>query len=105
MKESFDLGALEAIIQERAKASPDVSWTAKLMASGKARIAKKFGEEAIEAIIAAVGSDRHEFVKETADVIFHLLVLMKACDVPLSEVLIELQLRTEQSGVAEKASR
>ncbi len=101
----FTLTTLEAIISERAKASPDVSWTAKLLSSGTSRIAKKFGEEAVEAVIAAIENDKPELIKESADVLFHLLVLLKASDVSVLDVMSELERRTGQSGLAEKAGR
>jgi phosphoribosyl-ATP pyrophosphohydrolase len=69
------------------------------------RIAKKFGEEAVEAAIAAMGNDRKELTMESADVLYHLLVLLEAKDIPLADVVRELERRTKQSGLAEKASR
>ena len=101
----FTLNTLETIISERAKASSDVSWTARLLASGTSKIAKKFGEEAVEAVIAAVENNKSELIKESADVLFHLLVLLKSCDVSVADVMSELESRTSQSGLAEKASR
>ena len=101
----FTLEDLEAIVATRAAASPDQSWTAKLIAAGPSRAAKKFGEEAVEAVIAAVEGDRAELTKEAADVLYHLLVLLKALELPLSDVLAELERRTNQSGLAEKGSR
>ena len=96
---------LEARIAQRAAASPDESYTAKLIARGMAKTAQKLGEEATEAVIAAVTGDRAELVKETADLLYHLLVVLRAADVPLSAVMAELDARTAQSGLAEKASR
>ena len=101
----FTLEDLEAIVATRAAALPDQSWTAKLIAAGPARVAKKFGEEAVEAVIAAVEGDRAELTKEAADVLYHLLVLLKALELPLSDVFAELERRTNQSGLAEKGSR
>ena len=101
----FTLEDLEAIVAARAAASPDQSWTAKLIAAGPSRVAKKFGEEAVEAVIAAVEGDRAELTKEAADVLYHLLVLLKALELPLSDVLAELERRKNQSGLAEKGSR
>jgi phosphoribosyl-ATP pyrophosphohydrolase len=101
----FTLQHLAALITERAKASPDASWTAKLMASGPERIAKKFGEEAVEAVIAAVQGDKAALTAEAADVLYHLLVLLEAQGVALADVMSELERRTGQSGLAEKAAR
>ena len=99
------LEELHARLLARAAASPDESYTAKLIAAGVPRAAKKLGEEAVEAVIAAVSGDRAELTKESADVIYHLLVTLIASGVPLSEVMAELDRRTVQSGLAEKASR
>lgn len=96
---------LEARVALRAAASPEESYTAKLISRGMNKTAQKLGEEATEAVIAAVTGDRAELVKESADVLFHLLVVLKAAGVPLSEVMAELDARTAQSGLAEKAAR
>ncbi len=96
---------LEAIVAARASASPDDSWTAKLLAKGPEKCAEKFGEEAVEAIIEAVKGDRDKLASEGADVLFHFLVMLKARDLPLSAVMQELARRQGQSGIAEKASR
>lgn len=101
----FSLSDLEKIVAERALASPDQSWTAKLVAAGQTKAAKKLGEEAIETVIAAVAQDRKELVGESADLLYHLLVVLKIADIPLQDVLDELQRRTGQSGLQEKASR
>jgi phosphoribosyl-ATP pyrophosphohydrolase len=103
--EPFTLAALARIVAERAEASPDQSYTAKLLAKGPSQAAKKLGEEAIEAAIAAVQGDRAALVAEAADVLYHLLVVLEGAHVPLDEVMRELQRRTAQSGLAEKASR
>lgn len=99
------LEELEARIALRAAASPEESYTAKLIARGMNKAAQKVGEEATEAVIAAVTGDRAELVKESADLLYHLLVVLKAADIPLAEVMAELDTRTAQSGLAEKASR
>ena len=99
------LEELNARLLERAKASPDESYTAKLVAAGPARAAKKLGEEAVEAVIAAAQNDKPELVKESADVIYHLLATLLAAEVPLADVMAELDRRTAQSGLQEKASR
>jgi phosphoribosyl-ATP pyrophosphohydrolase len=102
---AFTLVDLEAVIASRANASGDVSYTRKLLDKGAAHCAKKFGEEAIETVIAGVGEDRDHFIAETADALFHLLVLMKARGVTLREVEAALGARTQRSGLEEKASR
>ena len=102
---SFTLADLDARIAERAKASPEESYTAKLIAAGMPRVAKKLGEEATEAVIAAVSNDRANLTAEAADVLYHLLVTLRAAGVPLADVMAELERRTAQSGLAEKASR
>lgn len=99
------LDDLEARIAQRAAASPDESYTAKLIARGMEKCAQKLGEESTEAVIAAVTGNRAELVKESADVLYHLLVVLRAADLPLAEVMAELDSRTAQSGLAEKASR
>ncbi len=102
---TFTLSDLEQTIAIRAAASPDESYTAKLIARGMAVAAKKLGEEAVETALAAVSGDRQALVSESADLLYHLLVVLKAADVPLDTVLGELEKRTVQSGLAEKASR
>ena len=102
---SFTLSDLEATIAARAASGDASSWTAKLMAAGMPKAAQKLGEEAVEAVIAAVGNDRANLVKESADLLYHWLVVLKLADVPLSEVMAELESRTGQSGLAEKAAR
>jgi phosphoribosyl-ATP pyrophosphohydrolase len=101
----FTLSDLEAIVDERAKASPDESWTAKLFAAGQPKAAKKLGEEAIEAVMAAVTNDRTNLVYESADVLYHLMVVLKIAGISLDEVMDELQRRTAKSGIQEKAGR
>jgi phosphoribosyl-ATP pyrophosphohydrolase len=102
---AFTLADLEARIAERAKASPQESWTAKLIAAGPERAAKKLGEEAVEAVIAAVKGDRDELIAESADLLYHLLVVLLSRDVALQDVLSQLESRTARSGLAEKAAR
>jgi phosphoribosyl-ATP pyrophosphohydrolase len=101
----FTLDDLARIVAERAGVGADRSYTAKLLADGPARAAKKLGEEAVEAAIAAVQGDRPGLVKEAADVLYHLLVVLNGGGVSLDEVMAELQRRTAQSGLDEKASR
>ncbi|MGY5780153.1 phosphoribosyl-ATP diphosphatase [Rhizobium sp. LEGMi135b] len=101
----FTLSDLERIVEERSKASPDESWTAKLVAAGQPKAAKKLGEEAIEAVMAAVANDRDNLTYEAADLLYHLLVVLKIAGIPLENVMGELERRTTQSGLQEKASR
>ncbi len=101
----FTLDDLARIVAERAGAGADQSYTAKLLAEGPVRAAKKLGEEAVEAAIAAVQGDRAGLVGEAADVLYHLVVVLRAGGISLDEVMAELQRRTAQSGLAEKASR
>lgn len=99
------LNDLYATILARKDADPDSSWTAQLLAKGPEKCAEKFGEEAIEAIIEAVKDDKAALTGEAADVLYHLLVMLAARDVPLDDVLAELARRQTQSGIAEKAGR
>ena len=101
----FTLADLEQRVKERAKASADVSYTRKLLDKGIAHCAKKFGEEAIETVMAAVGEDREHLIGEAADTLYHLLVLLEARGVKLAEVEALLETRTKKSGLEEKASR
>ena len=102
---SFTLHDLERRIQERAAASADVSYTRKLLDRGIGHCSKKLGEEAIETVLAATGEDRERVIAETADLLYHLLVVLKARDVTLADVEAELANRTRQSGIDEKAAR
>ena len=102
---SFTLPDLARIVAERAGAPAAESYTARLLANGPARAAKKLGEEAVEAAIAAVQGDRAGLTAEAADVLYHLLVVLEGAGIPLSEVMGELERRTAQSGLAEKAAR
>ncbi|MEJ1157045.1 phosphoribosyl-ATP diphosphatase [Prosthecomicrobium sp. N25] len=101
----FTLDDLEAMIARRATSDAENSYTRQLLAKGMPRCAKKLGEEAVEAALAAVSGDRTDLVKESADVLYHLLVVLRAAGVPLGEVYAELQSRTARSGLDEKASR
>ncbi|HWJ88195.1 MAG TPA: phosphoribosyl-ATP diphosphatase [Pelagibacterium sp.] len=102
---ALTLEALDARLAERAAASTESSYTAKLLAAGTAKCAQKLGEEAVETVIAAMSADRDELVKESADLLYHLLVLLRDGGVSLAEVMAELDRRTAQSGLAEKAGR
>jgi phosphoribosyl-ATP pyrophosphohydrolase len=99
------LDDLYTTILNRKSAAPDSSWTAQLLAKGPEKCAEKFGEEAIEAIIEAVKDDKAALTSEAADVLYHLMVMLAARDVPFSDVLLELDRRQSQSGLTEKASR
>lgn len=101
----FTLFDLERIVAERAHASPEESWTAKLYAGGQRKAAKKLGEEAVETVIAAIAEDRDNLIYESADLLYHLLVVLKIADIPLSDVMKILEKRTVKSGLEEKASR
>ncbi|WP_340260152.1 phosphoribosyl-ATP diphosphatase [Roseobacter sp. HKCCA0882] len=96
---------LAKTIEARKGADPQSSWTAKLLSKGPEKAAEKFGEEAVEAIIEAVKGDKAALTREAADVIYHLMVMLAARDVALSDVLTELERRTSQSGISEKANR
>ncbi len=101
----FDLERLEAIVAARATSGDPASWTAKLYASGMEKAAKKLGEEAVETVIAAVAKDDQGLVSESADLLYHWMVVLAIAGVPLDRVMAELERRTAQSGTAEKASR
>jgi phosphoribosyl-ATP pyrophosphohydrolase len=101
----FSLSDLEKIIGERAHSGDAESWTAKLFAKGMDKAAQKLGEEAVETVIAAIRGDKKALVSESADLMYHWLVVLGIAEVPLSDVLKELESRTGRSGVAEKASR
>ena len=102
---SFTLHDLERIVAERAQAKDGSSYTASLVAAGPSRIAKKLGEEGVEAALACAAGDATELRNEAADVLYHLLVALRANGVPLADVMEELARRTGQSGLEEKASR
>jgi phosphoribosyl-ATP pyrophosphohydrolase len=99
------LARLAETVAARKGADPDTSWTAKLLARGPEACARKFGEEAVEAVIEAVRGDRERLVSEAADVLYHLVVMLAARDVSLAEVEAELARREGTSGIAEKAGR
>ena len=102
----FDqLEKLAGDVAVKADASPDESYTAKLLSKGVARCAKKFGEEALELALASVANDKTETTREAADVLYHFLVLLKAAGVSPEDVMAELKRREGTGGLAEKASR
>ena len=99
------LHQLEQTIRQRRDADPAASYVARLTAKGRAKIAQKVGEEAVETVIAAMADDRAGAVGESADLLFHLLVLLADLDISLDAVLDELDRREGVSGIAEKAAR
>lgn len=99
------IGRLEAVIEARRDASPETSWTARLLHDGPPRAARKLGEEAVEAVVAAVSGDRDGLAAESADVLYHLLVLLAAAGVSPDEVAARLEAREGASGLEEKAAR
>jgi phosphoribosyl-ATP pyrophosphohydrolase len=101
----FTLEMLDEIIGERAAAAVDSSYTAGLIAAGPARCARKFGEEAVETIVAALEGDGASLAAEAADTLYHLLVLLRVSGVPLHAVMDELRRRRAASGLEEKAAR
>jgi len=101
---SFTLDDLAAIIAGRANASPGVSYTKSLL-DAPARAAKKLGEEAVETVIAAVEGDAEALTRESADLLYHLLVVLHQKGITLADVCAELEHRTGRSGYAEKAAR
>lgn len=100
----MSLDTLAATIEARRGADPETSWTARLLAEPE-RAAKKFGEEAVEAVIEAVRGDREHLTSEAADALYHLLVMCAARSVTLADIEAELARREGRSGIAEKASR
>lgn len=102
---TFTLQDLEKRIQERAKASPDVSYTRKLLDKGIEHSAKKMGEEAIETVIAATSENRDRLVAESGDLLYHLLIVLHARGITLAEVEQALSARQGMSGLEEKSAR
>jgi phosphoribosyl-ATP pyrophosphohydrolase len=102
---SDTLDRLFATIAARKGADPASSYTAKLLAEGVEKCAKKFGEEATETVIAAISRDKTELAKESADVLYHLMVLWAASGITPEEVYAVLKSREGQSGLVEKAAR
>jgi phosphoribosyl-ATP pyrophosphohydrolase len=102
---TFTLRDLEKRVNDRARESADVSYTRKLLDRGVTHCAKKLGEEAVEAALAAVAEGKERMIGEAADVLYHLLVVLHARGITLEEVEAELGARTRQSGLDEKAAR
>ena len=105
MTDGFSLDDLAALVLARTTADAATSYTKSLLDKGPSRCAKKFGEEAVELVIAVAEGEKSAIVGETADVFYHLTVLLQASGVSLADVMGELQRRTAQSGHEEKASR
>ena len=105
MKQNFTLTDLAALIAARQNAVADTSYTRSLLDAGLTKCARKFAEEATELVIAAVERDKKAITLESADVLYHLLVVLHAGSVSLGDVMDELARRTGQSGIAEKAGR
>lgn len=99
------LDRLSNTVLSRRGQNSESSYTASLLAKGPEKCAEKFGEEAIEAIIEAVRGDRDALVRESADALYHLLVMLAAHDLSVNDVLKELERREGTSGIVEKASR
>ena len=102
---NFTLADLEKIVAERARSGDGNSWTAKLFARGMPKAAQKMGEEAVESVIAAVAQDREGLISESADLLYHWLVVLALAGISLDEVMAELESRTGRSGIEEKAAR
>lgn len=105
MPKKHVLDRLFATIVARRGSDPSSSYTAQLLAEGPARCAKKFGEEAVEVVLAAVAREKKELAAESADVLYHLLVTWAACGLAPEDVYATLAAREGRSGLAEKASR
>lgn len=101
----FTLEDLERIVAQRAGSQDPSSYTAQLAAKGVAKTAKKLGEEAVETVIAAISEDDAALASESADLLYHLLVVLHLRRVPLGAVLAELDRRTAETGLEEKARR
>ena len=101
----FTLADLEKIVESRAGASAEKSYTKSLLEAGMQRCAKKFGEEAVELIIAVSAQDEQQVAAEAADALYHLLVAVRSRAVPLDAIAAALEKRQGQSGLTEKASR
>jgi phosphoribosyl-ATP pyrophosphohydrolase len=102
---SDSLFRLESTICARRSADPASSYVAKLSAAGRAKIAQKVGEEAVETVIAAMAGDPAKLTSEAADLLFHLLILLADGGVTLGDVTAELERREGVSGLTEKAAR
>ncbi|MCR9236567.1 MAG: phosphoribosyl-ATP diphosphatase [Alphaproteobacteria bacterium] len=102
---TFSLNDLEAIVEQRSSAGAETSYTARLLEKGPLKCAEKFGEEAVELALATAAQEQEDVANEAADVLYHLMVLLRARSVGLDQVMEILNQRTAQSGLAEKAAR
>ena len=105
MSEPHPIDRLFGVILSRKDADPATSYTAKLFGQGKLKIAKKLGEEGVETALAAVAEDREHLINESADLLYHLLVLWAASGVTPEDAYKALEARTQRSGIDEKKSR
>jgi len=105
MSEPHPIDRLFGVILSRKDADPATSYTAKLFGQGKLKIAKKLGEEGVETALAAVAEDREHLIAESADLLYHLLVLWAASGVTPEDAYKALEARTQRSGIDEKKSR
>ena len=105
MTDALILERLFQTIASRKGGDPETSYTAKLFARGRRKIAQKLGEEAVETVIAALTESNEHIVSESADLLYHLLTLWADCDVSPQQVWAELEKRQRQSGLDEKKSR
>jgi phosphoribosyl-ATP pyrophosphohydrolase len=105
MTDAHPIDRLFAVVQSRKSANPSSSYTAKLFSQGTLKIAKKLGEEGVETALAAVAEDKAHLIAESADLLYHLLVLWAACGVTPEEAYASLDARVGRSGLEEKASR
>ncbi len=105
MTETHPIDRLFAVVQSRKDADPSTSYTAKLFNQGTLKIAKKLGEEGVETALAAVGQDKDCLIAESADLLYHLLVLWAACGVTPEDAYAALDARVGRSGLEEKKSR
>ena len=105
MSDTHPIDRLFAVIESRKGADPSQSYTAKLFGQGTLKIAKKLGEEGVETALAAVAQDKQALAAESADLLYHLLVLWAACGLKPADAYAALEARTGRSGLDEKASR
>jgi phosphoribosyl-ATP pyrophosphohydrolase len=105
MNQFDQLEKLASDIASKASASPDTSYTAKLISQGIAKCAKKFGEEAVELALASVSGNAKDTTAEAADVLYHFLVLLQAAKISPDDVMVELKRRQGTGGLVEKAAR
>lgn len=105
MSEQHPIDRLFAVVRSRKDADPATSYTAKLFAQGTLKIAKKLGEEGVETALAAVGQNKDCLIAESADLLYHLLVLWAACGVIPADAYAALEARVGRSGLEEKTGR